>query len=208
MAQGLGIAACTAPAPAPAPAFGAAHAAAVRDSASAFLEQFGRLSRAAEWDSLGALYSDRPDFTFLESGLVQYASAQAVREALRSVPPGQFIDTQYDTLTIVPLAPGVAVVSGTFTTRFAERAGDAVQTLFSYGGALSLVLHHEPDGWRVARGIRRRWCRGGRSAAAGSGDHVTGATPVPRAGPYRTALSVRSRGITSSPNRRHSSRCG
>ena len=134
--------------------------------------EFGRLSRAAEWDSLGALYSDRPDFTFLESGLVQYASAQAVREALRSVPPGQFIDTQYDTLTIVPLAPGAAVVSGTFTTRFAERAGDSVQTLFSYGGALSLVLHHEPDGWRIASGHSSAVVPrgpGAPSAAAGSG---------------------------------------
>lgn len=132
----------------PAPAFTEARAAAVRDSATAFLAEFRRLSTAAQWDSVGRLYSDRPDFRFLESGQIQYTSAAAIRGAFSGVPAGQRIETDYDDVTVLALAPGVAVVTGRFTTRFA----DSTRTLFSYGGALSLVLHHETAGWRIVSG--------------------------------------------------------
>jgi hypothetical protein len=43
------------------------HAAALGDSARAFLAQFSRLSEAAQWDSLSELYSARADFRFASS---------------------------------------------------------------------------------------------------------------------------------------------
>lgn len=62
---------------APPPAFTEEHAAAVRDGATVFLAEFRRLSTAAQWDSVGALRSDRVDFRFVESGELRYASAAA-----------------------------------------------------------------------------------------------------------------------------------
>lgn len=145
LAGGIGVALVCA---APPPTFTAAHAAAVRDSATVFLAEFGRLSRAAQWDSVGALYSDRTDFRFLESGALQYASATAVRDALGGVPSGQRIESVYEDIAVQPVGPGVAVISARFTTRFV----DSTTTLFSFGGALSLVLHHEAAGWRIISG--------------------------------------------------------
>ena len=63
----------------PAP-LSADHAAALGDSARAFLREFSRLSEAAQWDSLSQLYSTRADFRFLESGEVRYTSAAAIGE--------------------------------------------------------------------------------------------------------------------------------
>ncbi len=133
---------------APGQALTGAHATAMRDSAVAFLADFSRLSTAAQWDSVGALYSDRPDFRFLESGEVRYPSADAVREALRAVPSGQRIETAYQDVSVQAVAPGLAVISARFRTQFV----DSTTTLFSFGGALSMVLQHEAAGWRIIAG--------------------------------------------------------
>lgn len=126
----------------------AAHAAAIGDSARGLLAEFTRLAEAAQWDSLGALYSDRPDFRFLESGEVRYSSAAAIREALSSVPLGTRIRTEHTEVTVQPLAPGVASVSARFDTQFVDSAGPA----FGFSGAISLALRHEPAGWRIVSG--------------------------------------------------------
>lgn len=125
-----------------------AHATAIADSAQTFLSEFTRLSAAARWDSVGALYSDRADFRFLESGAIQYSSAAAVRAALNGVAPGQHIVTRYDDVTVQALAPGLATVSARFSTEFR----DSTAVLFGFGGAISLVLAHEPGGWRIVSG--------------------------------------------------------
>ena len=128
--------------------FTAEHAVSIRDSAQALLAEFSRLSAAAHWDSLGALYSDRADFRFLESGSIQYASAAAVRAALAGVPAGQRIETRYDDVAVQALAPGLAVVAARFATEFR----DSTTVLFGFGGAISLVLAHEAGGWRIVSG--------------------------------------------------------
>lgn len=132
----------------PPEALTAEHSAAIRDSAQVFLSEFSRLSAAARWDSLGALYSDRADFRFLESGSVQYSSAAAVRSALAGVAAGQRIETRYDEVTVQALAPGLAVVNARFATEFR----DATAVLFGFSGAISLVLAHESGGWRIVSG--------------------------------------------------------
>lgn len=132
----------------PPAALRADHAAAVADSARAFLVEFSRLSEAARWDSLGQLYSSRADFRFLESGEVRYASAAAIREALRAIPEGTRIRTEYTDVSVQPIAPGIAGVSALFTTRFVDATGGS----FGFSGALSLTLQHEPAGWRIISG--------------------------------------------------------
>ncbi|MFN0181912.1 MAG: nuclear transport factor 2 family protein [Gemmatimonadales bacterium] len=113
-----------------------------------FLTDFQRLSASAQWDSLGALYADSPDFRFLESGEIQYRDVAAIREALRSVSPGTRIETRYEDVVVLPLAPGVATVSGRFATRFVDAAGGG----FAFAGAISLVVRHDRTGWRIVAG--------------------------------------------------------
>jgi len=126
----------------------AEHAAALGDSARAFLTDFSRLSSTAEWDSLSQLYSARADFRFLESGEVRYASATAIRDALRAVPAGTRIRTEYSDVSVQPIAPGLAGVSALFATQFVDSAGAG----FGFSGAMSLTLQHEPAGWRIISG--------------------------------------------------------
>ena len=126
----------------------AEHAAAIGDSARVFLAEFSRLSAAARWDSLGALYSDRTDFRFLESGEVRYPSAAAIRDAFASMPVGTRIRTENTDVAVQPLAPGVAGVSARFATQFLDSTGAG----FRFGGAISLTLQHEPAGWRIVSG--------------------------------------------------------
>lgn len=124
------------------------HAAALGDSARAFLVEFSRLSEAAQWDSLSQLYSTRADFRFLESGEVRYASAAAIRDALRGLPPGTRIRTEYTDVAVQPIAPGLAGVSALFATQFADSAGGG----FGFSGAITLTLQHESEGWRIIAG--------------------------------------------------------
>lgn len=129
-------------------AVSAAHATALGDSARAFLAEFARLSEAAQWDSLSQLYSTRSDFRFLESGEVRYASAGAIREALRGLPADTRIRTEYIDVAVQPIAPGLAGVSALFNTHFVDSAGGG----FGFAGAISLTLQHESAGWRIIAG--------------------------------------------------------
>jgi len=133
-----------------------AHAEAIRDSIRTVSDHFRRLSSNAQWDSLGAMYSDAPGFRFLESGSVQYATAGALRAALAQLPSGVSLTTTYRDLDVDPVRPGVAVMSALFETTFRDSAGPQ----FSFGGAVTVLWVHETDGWRI---------RGGHSSA-----------PVPR----------------------------
>lgn len=126
----------------------AEHAAAIADSARVFLAEFTRLSAAARWDSLGALYSDRTDFRFLESGEVRYPSAAAIREALTSVPVGTRMRTERTDVAVQSLAPGLVGVSARFATQFVNSTGAG----FDVSGAISFTLQHEPAGWRIVSG--------------------------------------------------------
>lgn len=126
----------------------AEHAAAIGDSARVFLAEFTRLSEAAQWDSLGALYSERADFRFLESGEVRYADAAAIRAALTTMPAGTHIRTEHTDVVVQPLAPGVAGVAARFATQFVDSAGVS----FGFSGAITLTLQHEPLGWRIVSG--------------------------------------------------------
>jgi hypothetical protein len=126
----------------------AEHAAAIGDSARAFLAEFTRLSEDARWDSVAALYSQRADFRFLENGAVRYADAEAIRTALAMLPVGTRIRTEYSDVIVQPLGPGVAGVAAQFATQFVDSTG----VTFGFSGAISMTLQHEPAGWRIVAG--------------------------------------------------------
>ncbi len=124
------------------------HATAARDSIVEMMARFQRYSREAAWDSLSTLYSQDSAFRFLESGRIQYQNAEAVRAALQSIPVGNRLETSYDDIAILPLAPGLAAVSGLFKTAFVDTTG----TRFSISGAVSILWRHEVPGWRILGG--------------------------------------------------------
>ena len=124
------------------------HAEAIQDSVGAALSQLREYSAAAEWDSVGAVYSDAPAFRFFESGQLQYGSAAEVRSALANLPAGMSITTDYQDTEIQALAPGLALASTIFETTFSDSSG----VRFSFGGALTMLWVHEPGGWHILNG--------------------------------------------------------
>jgi len=143
----LGLGACQ-PGDAPRP-LTAAHAAAIRDSVQATLDAFLRYSAAGQWDSLGGLYDEGPEFRWMEQGVVQYRSAAQMRQALRRVSPGTRIETTHHDTEIVALAPGAASVATAFHTRFVDPRNPAG---LEFGGVITMVLAHREPGWRIVVG--------------------------------------------------------
>jgi ketosteroid isomerase-like protein len=124
------------------------HREAIRDSVATAMSQFQQASEEALWDSVAGFYSEKPEFRFFESGILQYESAQAVRQAFGGLPSDTRISTVYEATQIEPLAPGVALVSTSFETTFSN----AIGTGFSYGGVLTLIWINESGAWRILNG--------------------------------------------------------
>jgi ketosteroid isomerase-like protein len=141
----LGLAvACSAPPP----PFSDAHAAAIQDSVRSMLAEFRAHSAAGQWDSMARMYADDPRFRWFEDGVIRYRSAAEVRQALAGLLAGMRIETTYDSMEIVAVAPGIATASTLFETRFTDSTGGG----FGFGGAITMTLVHEADGWRFLGG--------------------------------------------------------
>ena len=139
----LGFGCQSAPAP-----MAEAHAAAIRDSVAAAMEEFRDLGTAADWEAVGDFYSESPNFRFYENGALQYRSAADVRAALGAFPSGTRIRTEYRNTDVVALAPGLAHVRARFESTFTGADGSA----FGFGGAVTLIWAHETGGWRILTG--------------------------------------------------------
>jgi ketosteroid isomerase-like protein len=127
------------------PSMTATHATAIQDSVRAALTDFGRYSGAAQWDSVLRLYSTDAGFRWIEQG--RRVGIGGVRQALLAMPRGVGAETTYDSTEVVPLAPGVAVLTTYYKTRF---VGSSTPVQFT--GAISMVWTHEPAGWRIRNG--------------------------------------------------------
>lgn len=125
-----------------------AHAAAIRDSVSAAMEEFRDLGAAADWEAAGNFYSDSPSFRFYENGELRYESADDVRAALADLGPAMRVTTEYSETDIEPLAPGLAQVRSGFESTLSGEGGFE----FSYGGAVTMLWVHETGGWRILSG--------------------------------------------------------
>jgi len=123
-------------------------AAAITDSVSHVMQRFTAHADSAKWDSLGMFYSESSSFRFFESGVLQYGSAQAVRDALAELPAGTRVATEYNDLEIQALAPGLALVTAGFETTFTGNGTPG----FSYQGVVTLVWTNEGGTWRILSG--------------------------------------------------------
>ena len=124
------------------------HAAAIRDSVTATLEEFRAMGVAGAWEAAGDFYSDSPSFRFYENGELRYESAENVRAALADLGPETQITTEYSDTDIEPLAPGLAQIRSRFESTLL--AGDGSEV--SYGGAVTMLWVHETGGWRILTG--------------------------------------------------------
>lgn len=128
--------------------FTEAHAAAIRDSVSAAMQEFRDRGNAADWEAAGDIYSNSPAFRFYENGVLQYRSAADVRAALGAFPPGTRIETEYRDTDVVALAPGLAHVRARFESTLTGADGFA----FGFGGAVTMIWAHEAGTWRILSG--------------------------------------------------------
>ncbi len=124
------------------------HAAAIRDSLSATLNEFRAMGIASAWEAAGDFYSESPAFRFYENGELAYESAADVRAALADLGPGTQITTEYSDTDIEPLAPGLAQIRSRFESTLRTEDGSE----FGYGGAVTMLWVHETGGWRILTG--------------------------------------------------------
>ena len=147
LALPVALAACATAARAPQP-LPDIHAAAIRDSVQQTLDLFRRYSRTQQWDSLVTLYADDPRFRWIENGAVRYRSPSDIRAGLTALPPNTSIESTYRDTEITPIAPGIAMVTTLFQTRFLSPPAPA----FEFGGAITMTLIHRAEGWRILSG--------------------------------------------------------
>jgi ketosteroid isomerase-like protein len=122
--------------------------AALRRGVQATLDAYRELSAAGRWEELMRLYADDPRFRWLSNGRVEARSVEQIRKYFAALPPGTRVETTYQDAEITPVAPGVAMVTTLFQTRFVDPKGGG----FSFGGALTMTLVERPDGWKILNG--------------------------------------------------------
>lgn len=133
---------------APAPGLDDAHRAAIQDSVADFLEEFRSQSAAGVRGSVLELYVDDASLRWVEDGQVRYRSIRDIADALGNLPPETRIETSYDDVEIMPLAPGTAWT----VMRFRSELVDSTGVRFGFGGAITMVLSHRPRGWQIVGG--------------------------------------------------------
>lgn len=147
LALGLAAVPCAAQ-PATRGALPPAHAAAIRDSARAFLAELEKTFASGDRAATARMYSSDARFRWVESGRVTARSAAQIAEYLKQIPAGLKVATTYTDPDFAALAPGLAQV----VTPFQTTMGDPAAGGASFGGMLTMILVHERDGWRLLHG--------------------------------------------------------
>ena len=120
---------------------------AVSAEVEAVLETY--LAAVSERDTatIRSLYLDDGRFVWMESGAVQYRSADQVLEGLSAFPEGTPIETSVQDLKIVPVGGSGAHAWAAFSTTI----GTGDQS-FTFGGMMSFVLERSDGVWRIVGG--------------------------------------------------------
>lgn len=125
------------------------HAAAIRDSVSAFLADWSAGEEEGDWQALLDRYADDARFVWTEDGRVRYRSVAEVRDGLQELGRSfSGMTTEFVDPVVTPLAPGLANV----TTRFRTTLRSAETPAVTFGGAMTMTLVRENEGWRILQG--------------------------------------------------------
>lgn len=125
----------------------------------AWLGGYSAAVAEGDWERVGDLYADDPDFLVLEDGRVRYRSANEVRRALTSMAASFEVSTAFAGTDVIVLAPDRAHVATIVRQRFVGE-GRALE----FEAALSLLLIRTEAGWKILRAhtsSRREDGRGG-----------------------------------------------
>jgi hypothetical protein len=122
------------------------HAAAMRDSVITFVTTIAR--RLADEGPAAWLryFETSPAFFMASDGQAVFPSndsaAACVEGLTRTITA---IDLEWVDLRVEPLAPGLAVIGASYRETVTDTAGSTV----AFGGFMTGVARHTPDGWRL-----------------------------------------------------------
>lgn len=126
----------------------ATHVAAFKAEVTDFLTEYNAAFAESDTARIRALYVPGERLVWLEDGAVKYQSVADIFESLAALPPGLRVTTHLSDVDIRALGADAAAVNAEFSTEFAGTDGEG----FAFGGALSMVLERNGDGWRVLSG--------------------------------------------------------
>ncbi|MDH5195931.1 MAG: hypothetical protein OEY20_01620 [Gemmatimonadota bacterium] len=124
----------------------AAHAAAMRDSVVGFATTIAR--HLSEDGPVAWLryFETSPAFFMASDGQVVFRSSDSatvlVEGLARTVAA---LNLEWVELRVEPLAPGLAVVGASYRESITDTAG----VIMEFGGFMTAVARHTPDGWRL-----------------------------------------------------------
>lgn len=124
----------------------AAHADAMRDSVINFATTIARRLAEEGPAAWPRYFETSPAFFMASDGQLVFPSndsANAFVEGLTRTITA--IDLEWVDLRVEPLAPGLAVIGSSYRERIMDTAGVTVE----FGGFMTGVARHTPDGWRL-----------------------------------------------------------
>jgi len=125
-----------------------AHAEAILDSMRLTLMAYGERFNAADRDSVLRFYADDPQWSWAVDGRIGQSSTSMIRWRLDRLAAYPRWHLGYRDLHLMPLAPGLVLVSADYQMDFRGASGKALV----YAGALTMFWEHRPDGWKVVGG--------------------------------------------------------
>lgn len=138
----LGLAACSPPAVQP---LSTVDEVAAEEAVLELADSVLAAARARDADRFAGFFSDRPGFVYLINTR-RLSSPSEVRSVLGAMLARQEVfDIRWGERDVQVLAPGIAVVTGEFTTRARRVDG----TTWDVSGVVTFVAAREPAGWRV-----------------------------------------------------------
>jgi hypothetical protein len=120
------------------------HRAAIQDSVRQFLAEYRTVLLANDFRGSLRFFSQDSAIVWVVDDGVLFLSYDSLAVAVPALAGRIHITSyQWNPIRITPLAPGVAVVSATYTESFTDTEGKP----HNGGGTQTAVLVHGPEGW-------------------------------------------------------------
>ena len=122
--------------------------AAVEQQVRDFLGKYRAAIESRQIEALRALYVNDDRFAWFEDGSERYSTPNDVVQALSALPQNMSLHTEYSGTRVLVLSRDLAMVRSSFQTRL----GEAGQEGFSFGGAMTMLVERDPEGWKIVSG--------------------------------------------------------
>lgn len=126
-----------------------AHRQALADSGRRIVRDFAEAMNSGDVKAPLRFFANRSTFHWAEDGRIAYPSYQSVVAVYDSLSGAvSQMDMNVQDPRVVPLAPGLLLVSATYLQRITDTAG----TVTRLPGAFTFVAEHGDSGWRFVGG--------------------------------------------------------